>query len=155
MNINYLRNNEQDERLERKKMASNLRPESVCVWALNLAPSFLAGKWEKETGWVSWLLSDKEAYQFFSREKPRKALGYKGAEFIRKECTFSLPHTLSSFHCCCLHCCSDLCLVRLNSCLLLCLVCVYVLPLGLKPLTSRKLKAEAQELLCIWIVWRE
>lgn len=82
----------------RKMYTINLRLDSVCVWTLNLAPSFLAGTWKKETGWVSWLLSDKEPYQFFSREKSRKSLGYKGAEFIHKECTFSrLLRTLLKF----------------------------------------------------------
>lgn len=153
--MNYLRNSEQMREWKgRKVYGSHLRPDGVCAGTLNLAPGFLAGQWQKETGWVSWLLSDKEAYQFFSGEKPRKTLDYKGAEFIPKECTFFLLHTFLRFCCCCLHCSSDLCLVRLSH-VHCCDWCVYVLPPGLEPLTNRNLKAKVQELHCVWTVWRK
>lgn len=93
--MNYLRSNEQMREWKGRKMySSNQRPAGVCAWTLNLAPGFLAGQWQKETGWVSWLLSDKEAYQFFSGENPEKP-------WIIKELN-SYPRNVLSLSC--IHC---------------------------------------------------
>lgn len=126
----------------RKIYTSNLRRDSVCIWTLNLAPSFLASKWKEETGWVSWLASDKAAYRF-SVERNRGTSWFiaKLSSHTRNVlCIFSFVNY--SVFAVAVSTAIVTYLVRLKSKLdILWLGCVYVLPLGLKPLTNRKLKA--------------
>lgn len=142
----------------RKIYTSNLRRDSVRIWTLNLAPSFLASKWKKETGWVSWLSSDKAAYQF-SVEK-----NWEKSWFIEKlnSCTrnvFSVSSFVNySVFAVAVSTAIVIYLVRLNSCPLLSKVdilgCVYCL-WSWSLWRTGNWKLEVQEMDCICIVCRK
>lgn len=67
MNVNYLRNNEEDERMERKKSLHQKFKARQCL-CLNIkfSPEFPGRQVKKETGWVSLLLSDKKKKKLIS-----------------------------------------------------------------------------------------